>query len=61
MKALKNTNIFQLIFRISFIYIMVDLIVRSANRDESNLIFVVLVWSIVESISLIINRFGGEQ
>lgn len=61
MKALKNTNIFQLIFRISFIYLMVDIVVRSVNHDERGLIFVVFVWSFVETISLIISRFGGEQ
>lgn len=60
MKSLKNTNIFQLIFRISFIYIMVDIVVGSVNSDERGLIFMIFLWSIIETISLIVNRFGGE-
>ena len=57
MKPLKDTNMITLIFRLTFIVVMVNFLFGFVHEDEGNLVFTILVWAGAEVVSKFLNRY----
>lgn len=57
MKPLKDTNMITLIFRLTFIVVMVNFLFGFVHEDEGNLIFTLMLWAVAEAVSKFLKRY----
>lgn len=60
MKPLNDTNMITLIFRLTFIVVMVNFLFGFVHEDEGNLVFTLMLWAVAEAISKFLNRYNGD-